>query len=71
MTDPRERLWTGHWQLAVTHWTLADGDEVKILDQIYDHSLASDTRAPFKAADVVPSVPAPAPPGHPRPPRAP
>jgi transposase InsO family protein len=49
--QPNER-----WQLDITHWALADGTGVEILNQIDDHSrlaVASDTRATFKAADVV------------------
>jgi transposase InsO family protein len=49
--QPNER-----WQLDITHWTLADGTEVEILNQIDDHSrlaVGSDARPTFKAADVV------------------
>lgn len=49
--QPNER-----WQLDTTHWTLADGADVEILNQIDDHSrlaVGSDTRVTFKAADVV------------------
>jgi transposase InsO family protein len=48
---PNER-----WQLDVTHWALADGTGVEILNIIDDHSrlaVGSDTRPTFKAADVV------------------
>ena len=43
------------WQGDCTHWHLADGTEVEILNLLDDHSrllLASDTLARFKAADV-------------------
>lgn len=49
--QPNER-----WQLDITHWALADGTGVEILNQIDDHSrlaVASDARVTFKAADVV------------------
>src|SRR5687768_16645412 len=49
--QPNERR-----QLDVTHWALADGTGVEILDQIDDHSrllVGSDARRVFKAADVV------------------
>jgi transposase InsO family protein len=49
--QPNER-----WQADVTHWMLADGTDVEILNVIDDHSrllIASDTRRVFKAADVV------------------
>jgi transposase len=49
--QPNER-----WQLDITHWALADGTEVEILNQIDDHSrlaVGNDTRVTFKAADVV------------------
>jgi transposase InsO family protein len=49
--QPNER-----WQADVTHWTLADGTEVEILNVIDDHSrllVASHARLVFKAADVV------------------
>ncbi len=49
--QPNER-----WQLDITHWTLADGGDVEILNQLDDHSrlvVGSDARAGFKAADVV------------------
>ncbi|MGH2580969.1 MAG: IS481 family transposase [Actinomycetota bacterium] len=48
---PNER-----WQADITHWRLADGTEVEILNAIDDHSrflVASDALAVFKAADVV------------------
>jgi transposase InsO family protein len=48
---PNER-----WQADITHWRLADGTEVEILNVIDDHSrflVASDARGVFKAADVV------------------
>ncbi len=48
---PNER-----WQADITHWKLAGGPEVEILDVIDDHSrllIASDARRVFKAADVV------------------
>lgn len=48
---PNER-----WQADITHWRLADGTEVEILNAIDDHSrllVASDARVIFKAADVV------------------
>jgi transposase InsO family protein len=51
--QPNER-----WQLDITHWQLADGTDVEILNQLDDHSrqcVGSDTRLVFKAADVVTS----------------
>jgi transposase InsO family protein len=48
---PNER-----WQADITHWRLADGSEVEILNVVDDHSrllVASDARTVFKAADVV------------------
>ena len=51
---PNER-----WQADITHWKLAPGIEVEILNAIDDHSrflVASVARAVFKAADVVASV---------------
>ena len=48
---PNER-----WQADITHWTLAGGVEVEILNVLDDHSrflVASDARVVFKAADVV------------------
>src|SRR6516225_5169301 len=44
------------WQADVTHWALADGSEVDILNVIDDHSrllIASQAFASAKAADVV------------------
>jgi transposase InsO family protein len=49
--QPNER-----WQLDTTHWALADGTDVEILNQIDDHSrllVGSDARGTFKAGDVV------------------
>jgi transposase InsO family protein len=51
--QPNER-----WQADITHWTLADGTEVEILNVVDDHSrllVASDARLTTKAADVVES----------------
>ena len=51
--QPNER-----WQADITHWRLADGTEVEILNMIDDHSrllVGSDALAVFKAADVVAS----------------
>jgi transposase len=48
---PNER-----WQADTTHWQLADGTGVEILDIIDDHSryaIAATARTGFKAADVV------------------
>lgn len=48
--QPNER-----WQLDITHWALAGGADVEILNQLDDHSrlcVGSDTLAVFKAADV-------------------
>lgn len=48
--QPNER-----WQLDITHWQLADGSGVEILNQLDDHSrlcLDSHTLRVFKAADV-------------------
>ncbi len=48
---PNER-----WQADLTHWVLADGREVGILNVLDDHSrllVASDGRAHTKAADIV------------------
>jgi transposase InsO family protein len=48
--QPNER-----WQLDITHWRLAGGTEVEILNLLDDHSrvcLASDARPVFKARDV-------------------
>lgn len=50
---PNER-----WQADTTHWALADGTDVEILNALDDHSrflVASDVRVVFKAADVVAS----------------
>lgn len=50
---PNER-----WQADITHWHLAAGGDVEILNIIDDHSrflLSSDALAVFKAADVVAS----------------
>jgi transposase InsO family protein len=44
------------WQLDITHWRLADGVDVEILNIIDDHSrlvVGCDARQVFKAADVV------------------
>ena len=49
--QPNER-----WQLDITHWRLAAGIDVEILNIIDDHSrlvVGSDARPVFKAADVV------------------
>jgi transposase InsO family protein len=49
--QPNER-----WQADITHWALADGTDVEILNQLDDHSrlaVGSDTRTTFKAADIV------------------
>ena len=48
--QPNER-----WQLDITHWALAGGAEVEILNQLDDHSrlcVGSDTLVVFKARDV-------------------
>jgi transposase InsO family protein len=48
--QPNER-----WQADITHWALADGHDVEILNLIDDHSrlcLASTARPVFKAGDV-------------------
>lgn len=48
--QPNER-----WQADITHWPLADGSDVEILNIIDDHSrlcVASTARPVFKAADV-------------------
>ncbi len=50
---PNER-----WQADITHWRLAGGTEVEILNAIDDHSrflVASDARGVFKPAEVVAS----------------
>jgi transposase InsO family protein len=44
------------WQADITHWQLADGREVEILNILDDHSrllTGSTARAVFKAGDVV------------------
>jgi transposase InsO family protein len=44
------------WQADITHWPLADGVQVEILNVIDDHSrllVASTARSVFKAGDVV------------------
>lgn len=44
------------WQADITHWALADGSDVEILDVIDDHSrfvVAATAHAVTKAADVV------------------
>lgn len=44
------------WQADITHWQLADGSGVEIVDVIDDHSryaIAATARTVFKAADVV------------------
>jgi len=44
------------WQADITHWPLADGREVEILDIIDDHSrllVGCTARPVFKAADIV------------------
>ena len=49
--QPNER-----WQLDITHWRLADGSEVEILNIIDDHSrlvVGCDARRVFKAVDVL------------------
>ena len=49
--QPNER-----WQADITHWKIANGTEVEILNMIDDHSrllVGSDARVVFKAADVV------------------
>ena len=51
--QPNER-----WQADITHWELADGSEVEILNILDDHSrllVGSDVRVTTKAADVVAS----------------
>lgn len=48
--QPNER-----WQTDITHWTLANGTDIEILNIIDDHSrlcIASVTRPVFKARDV-------------------
>jgi transposase InsO family protein len=47
------------WQADITHWVLANGREVEILNVIDDHSrllIGSTARGVFKAADVVRDV---------------
>jgi hypothetical protein len=49
-----------HWQADLTHWKLAAGVEVDILNILDDHSrllVASHARSTTKAADVVASFP--------------
>lgn len=49
--QPNER-----WQADVTHWTLRNGRDVEILNQIDDHSrflVGSDARGTFRSIDVV------------------
>src|SRR6266446_90157 len=51
--QPNER-----WQTDITHWTLAGGAEVEILNLLDDHSrlcVGSDALRVFKAADIVAS----------------
>jgi transposase InsO family protein len=51
--QPNER-----WQLDITHWRLAEGPGVEILNIVDDHSriaIGADARTVFKAADVVTS----------------
>jgi len=51
--QPNER-----WQADITHWVLADGTPVDVLNILDDHSrllVGSDARATTKAADVVAS----------------
>jgi transposase len=48
------------WQADSTHWPLADGTKIEILNILDDHSrlaIASVARATFKAADVVVFLP--------------
>lgn len=50
---PNER-----WQADITHWALAGGTDVEILNVLDDHArllVASDAKVVFKAADVVAS----------------
>ena len=52
---PNER-----WQADITHWTLAGGAEVEILNVLDDHSrflVACDARVVFKAADIIAHLP--------------
>ena len=49
--QPNER-----WQADITHWALAEGSHVEILNIVNDHSrlaVASEARSSFKAPDVV------------------
>ena len=51
--QPNER-----WQADITHWALASGEGVEILNVVDDHSrylISSDARRVFKGADVVAS----------------
>ena len=51
--QPNER-----WQLDITHWALADGTDVEILNLLDDHSrlaVGSDAKRVFQATDVVAS----------------
>jgi len=51
--QPNER-----WQADITHWSLADGRDVDVLNILDDHSrllVGSDARATTRAADVVAS----------------
>jgi transposase InsO family protein len=51
---PNER-----WQADITHWPLADGREIEILNIIDDHSrllIAAHARMIFKASDIVTSL---------------
>jgi transposase InsO family protein len=51
--QPNER-----WQLDITHWALADGTDVEILNLLDDHSrlaVGSDAKRVFQATDVVTS----------------
>jgi transposase InsO family protein len=48
---PNER-----WQADITHWRLADGTEVEILNTLDDHSrllVGSQAQLTFKAPDIV------------------
>ena len=57
--QPNER-----WQIDITHWPLADGTDIEILNVIDDHSrlcVASTARPRLKAADVVDSSTPPPP----------
>jgi transposase InsO family protein len=51
--QPNER-----WQVDITHWALADGADVEILNLLDDHSrlaVGSDAQRVFQATDVVTS----------------